>query len=244
MVLPRFSPWINGWLALSQYGLAEIHVRLNVPSNEIYHLPPIVSAPDRHAGVQDEVVRPFVLALGHIEPRKNLETLVRAALEPNWPPEVELWIAGKDQGSLTALQALAASASPGRIRFLGGVSENDKWKLLSDALIVAVPSLIEGFGIVAAEAPLVGTPALVSDQAALPELAAHHLAQLPAMVPSEWAERVNLFWTSASVSEEVLSAQVVNAQELDKASVVPAFVEICREALRSSRHVAPRAAFH
>ncbi len=83
-----------------------------------------------------------------------------------------------------------ANTSSATTTFLGPVSEGDKWWLLAHAEIVAVPSLLEGFGIVALEAILAGTPVLVADTSALPEVVGNPLAVLPPDDHEAWSQRI------------------------------------------------------
>jgi len=219
-VMPRYAPNISGWMALSEFGVADIQSKLRIPSDKIFLVPPIVAGPEKTATRFPPEGVAFVLALGHLEERKNLETLVRASKEVSWPPALELWIAGKDQGSLAMLRKLAGPENT-RVKFLGPVNEAEKWRLLREAAMVVVPSLFEGFGIVAVEGPLVGSIALVSDRTALPELASHPLAQIPAQDYTLWAERIATLNSSPQKVAEILAAQVKHSSSFEAKSVIP-----------------------
>jgi len=225
IVMPHYSPNIRGWLGVSRYGVADIQKRLRIASDRIFLVPPIVSAPIIALPLAPLLAQKYVLALGHLEPRKNLETLVRATKEIAWPAELELWIAGENRGSLRSLQALAGPQDK-KVRFLGPVSEGDKWRLLSEAAMVAVPSLVEGFGLVAVEAPLSGSIALVSDRTALPELAAHPLAQISAQKPALWAERISALASDPEKIQEILASQLMLSSDFRAGSVIPGLLEV------------------
>jgi glycosyltransferase involved in cell wall biosynthesis len=77
------------------------------------------------------------------------------------------------------------------VRFLGRISEEEKYSLLANAEVVLIPSLLEGFGIVVCEAIRAGTPVLVADRAALPEVVGVDDAVLPARDSSAWATAVS-----------------------------------------------------
>jgi glycosyltransferase involved in cell wall biosynthesis len=119
---------------------------------------------------------PYALFLGGIEPRKNLEGLVRAfgALAP----QATLVIAGGSVAwfpkAVERVDAAVAELAPGvrdRVVRTGYVSERDKTALLSGATMLAYPSLYEGFGFPVLEAFAAGVPVLTSDVASLPEVA-------------------------------------------------------------------------
>ena len=203
---------------------------MGVPSDKILVLPPIVRRPPEPPENQNWGAQSYVLALGHLEYRKNLETLVRATQELSWPDDLELWLAGADNGSLDNLRRIAGP-NPRRVRFLGAVTDSEKWHLLSRATLVAVPSLIEGFGIVAVEAPLMGTPAIVSDRTSLAELAEHPLATVNPTSPSDWAERIAKIYASPDTQAEILEAQMALSNSFAASSLVPKLLDFYKEIL-------------
>ena len=114
----------------------------------------------------------YILAVGTVQPRKNLERLAAAmqAVAAAGLPH-RLVIAGKP-GWLAAdvERAIAAAAPPGRILRVGYVPPQDLPALHAAADAFVLPSLYEGFGLPALEALASGIPALVSDRSALPEV--------------------------------------------------------------------------
>ncbi len=118
----------------------------------------------------------YALFVGGVEPRKNLETLVRAfaTLEPG----TRLVIAGGsvrwDPKAVDRLDAVIADLPPdarARIVRTGYVSDKEKLALLTGATLLAYPSLYEGFGFPVLEGFAAGVPVLTSDVASLPEVA-------------------------------------------------------------------------
>jgi glycosyltransferase involved in cell wall biosynthesis len=114
----------------------------------------------------------YVLALGTVEPRKNLPGLVRAfsaiATEDH---DVRLVVAGPDgwdQGQFAA--AVARSPNRDRIVRLGYVSSTARRNLLAGATVFAYPSRYEGFGLPPLEAMAVGVPVVAGRAGALPEV--------------------------------------------------------------------------
>jgi glycosyltransferase involved in cell wall biosynthesis len=114
--------------------------------------------------------RPFVLFIGTIEPRKNLDTLLDAytSLELALQVEYELVVAGP-QG--WAPQKTMARLSAKGVRYLGYVPEPDLAPLTAAATVFAYPSLYEGFGFPVAQAMAAGVPVITSNVSALPEIA-------------------------------------------------------------------------
>ena len=58
----------------------------------------------------------------------------------------------------------------GSVIWLGRVSDDELAALLRDSLCLAFPSYVEGFGLPALEAMVVGCPVIASDRASIPEV--------------------------------------------------------------------------
>lgn len=114
----------------------------------------------------------FVLALGTVEPRKDLPLLVRAFDQvAAGDAEVRLVIAGLDGWGADALtDAVAASPHRDRIDRTGWVDERRRAALVRTASVYAYPSRYEGFGLPPLEAMAVGTPVVATAAGALPEV--------------------------------------------------------------------------
>jgi glycosyltransferase involved in cell wall biosynthesis len=114
----------------------------------------------------------FLLYVGTIEPRKNLERLLES-----WAPLYRLGecpplvIAGK-RGWLSDGFFAALEASPARagVILTGYVPDSDLAALYSAATAFIWPSLYEGFGLPPLEAMACGTPVLSSNASSMPEV--------------------------------------------------------------------------
>ncbi len=111
---------------------------------------------------------PFLLAVGTLEPRKNLARLVAAFAEAAAElPEHHLVVVGPAGWGA----AVPAEAVPPRVALAGQVDEPALHGLYAAADGLAYPSLYEGFGLPVVEAMAHGVPVLTSDRSSLPEVA-------------------------------------------------------------------------
>lgn len=115
--------------------------------------------------------RDFVLAVGTLEPRKNLPRLVAAyrrlpvELQAAHPLVVTGRIGWEAGETLDALRSLGERA----VR-TGYVPDDELALLYERCALFAYPSLGEGFGLPVLEAMAAGAPVLTSDRSSLPEV--------------------------------------------------------------------------
>src|ERR1035441_4437005 len=112
--------------------------------------------------------RPFVLFVGTIEPRKNVDLLLDAyeSLPPSLRENWELVVAGP--------VGWAGDATVARlkyVRYLGYIPEPDLAPLTAAAEVFVYPSLYEGFGFPVAQAMAAGVAVITSNVSSLPEVA-------------------------------------------------------------------------
>lgn len=109
-----------------------------------------------------------ILAVGTIERRKNLELIVRALPRLAGARLVAVGPATPYQRECEDLAVELGVRD--RVEFAGYVEREALLELYATCAVVAVPSRYEGFGYAAAQALCAGTPCIVSDQSALPEV--------------------------------------------------------------------------
>ncbi len=118
--------------------------------------------------------RPYVLWVGSLEPRKNVEALLGlpAALAAAGLPH-RLALVGPSGWGPTAgrVREAAAAAAPGSVVLVGPVGAADLAPLYRGAALFCFPSVHEGFGLPVLEAMAQGTPVLCSTASSLPEVA-------------------------------------------------------------------------
>lgn len=153
--------------------------------------------------------RPYVLFLGTVEPRKNIDTLLDA-----WrllsPGDYELVVAGPPGWKSEA--TLARLANTDGVQYLGYVPESALAPLTAGASVFAYVSLYEGFGFPVAQAMAAGVPVVTSNASSLPEIAGEGSVLVDPRSPSEIAAALDRLLASAELRARVGAAGRARAQ--------------------------------
>ncbi len=137
-------------------------IRLGVPVQNPCVIENGVALPDRRDW-PTPMQSPYVLYLGRLSWKKNLDLLIEAC---STLPDVHLVLAGApDQDSIldTLQKQVGALASQNRVTFLGELKGDEKWAWIQHARVLALVSKNENFGNAAAEALCLGTPVVLSN---------------------------------------------------------------------------------
>jgi glycosyltransferase involved in cell wall biosynthesis len=180
LMMPRFLQAADAVIAVSEctkrdairlYGVDESKIRViyeGVNPRFRPATPEAISVVCQKHGLPEH----FILSVGTIEPRKNLDTLLEAyrALRHR-ETQCKLVIVGKKgwlyHGFFRRLRDLGLEDE---VIFPGFVSDEDLPALYSAADLFIFPSLYEGFGLPPLEAMACGTPVVTSDVSSLPEI--------------------------------------------------------------------------
>jgi glycosyltransferase involved in cell wall biosynthesis len=178
----RFVPLITravkkgAWVhTVSDFVREEVIERFGADPRRVVAVPNgITSAPsaDPERGRRLAGGTRYILALGTVEPRKDLPTLVGAFDRlAAGHPDLRLVVAGPDGWGVTAYEEAVRSAEhSARIVRLGTVDEDERGDLLAGATLLALTSSYEGFGLTAGEAMLAGAPVVATAAGAVPEV--------------------------------------------------------------------------
>jgi glycosyltransferase involved in cell wall biosynthesis len=170
----------DGLIAISENTRADAVRVLGLAEEKIEVIYPGVAEPffrttpegARAVAARYALSRPYILFVGTIEPRKNIDVLLDAygQLPPSLRADFELVVAGPaGWGDPSTLERLR-SGDHG-VRYLGYVPEADLPGLTAGASVFVYPSLYEGFGLPLAQAMAAGVPSITSNVSSLPEVA-------------------------------------------------------------------------
>jgi glycosyltransferase involved in cell wall biosynthesis len=115
----------------------------------------------------------FVLYVGTIEPRKNLNRLLQAfelLRRDGFNSLVLVLVGSRGWDDAAVIRGAERLAACGAVRLLGRASAQDLVALYNLADVLAFPSLYEGFGLPVIEAMACGTPVVSSPNGSLAEI--------------------------------------------------------------------------
>ncbi|MBF8249949.1 MAG: hypothetical protein HW400_550, partial [Candidatus Levybacteria bacterium] len=111
----------------------------------------------------------YILFVGTIQPRKNIERLIEAFSKLN-KSGLDLVIVGKKGWKFEEILAAPKKLNvQNKVKFLDSVTDEDLPAFYKNALCFALPSLYEGFGLPVLEAMKYGCPVITSNISSLPE---------------------------------------------------------------------------
>ena len=155
----------------------------------------------------------YVLAVGTIEPRKGIDTLL-AALAQVHAPDLPVLLAGQPGWGRVDPAEIArrVGLDPGRVRVLGRISDAELAVVLRRAAVLAAPSLAEGFGLPVLEAMATGVPVVHSDAPALVEVAGGAGVTVPRGDPAALAAALRGVLSDPAQADALVAAGRCRAQ--------------------------------
>ncbi|MED5330275.1 MAG: glycosyltransferase family 1 protein [Planctomycetota bacterium] len=165
--------------------------------------------------------RPFVLAVGRLRSKKNLECLADVLEEPRF----HLWrlvLVGPDGDAADALRQRAS----GRLVVTGYVSDGELSCLYRHASALVMPSHLEGFGLPVLESMALGTPVVASRQGPVKELAEGVAEIFDAGDPACLSEVLYAVLTDEKLRADCVERGLERAAEFDVSRAVEAIVDL------------------
>jgi glycosyltransferase involved in cell wall biosynthesis len=213
-VVPRVLAAASRIIAVSEFTRRELVELLRVPDEKIRVVPNGVDdefTPDGPAADGE-----YILAVGTLEPRKNLARLVEAVRGNG----IELRVVGaRGWGNV--------EIGGNGVRWLGEVTDAELARQYRGALCVAYPSLYEGFGIPVLEAMACGSPVVTSRATAMEEVAAGAAVLVDPNDPAELAAGIE---RASAQRAELVPRGLERAREFRWDAVADATVAVYREA--------------
>ena len=158
----------------------------------------------------------YILYLGTIEPRKNIERIVKAfkKYKKEVSDDLKLVIVGKKGWKYDNIMKLIESMETDII-ITGYIDEDDKIPIYKLAQIFVFPSLYEGFGMPVLEAMASGTPVITSNTSSLPEVAGDAGILVDALNENEIFEAYRKILSDKKLQMEMIQKGLEQAKKFE-----------------------------
>lgn len=213
VTVPRVVRTARRVIAISEFTKGELVELLGVDPSRVtvIGVPPLGGLSPNGPRAEGD----YVLAIGTLEPRKNLERAAEAASRAG----VELRVVGaRGWGGV----------SPNGVRWVGEVGDDELARLLRGARVLLYPSLYEGFGIPILEAMSVGTPVVTSRGGATEEVAGGAAVLVDPLDPASIAAGIDV---ADRRHDELRALGLARAQSFSWDDVARRTVEVYEDAL-------------
>jgi glycosyltransferase involved in cell wall biosynthesis len=176
---------------------------------------------------------PFYLAVGSLEPRKNLIRLLEAyaSLLQSGDPGFCLALAGKPAGAENDLYRFVKEKNlENKIKFMGYVGDEELVTLYNASLGYVTVSLYEGFGLPALEAMCCGKSGVVSNRSSLPEVTGDTAILVDPDNPSQIADALKTYAADSALRHHLGIAAHARSASFTPTVTARAMIEVFEEA--------------
>ena len=194
----------------SRFSASEIIEFLSIPPERVTAIYPGIDAsfdpPDRAKALDTVrslgIDRPYLLSVGTIEPRKNIEFMV-SVFEQMKQFDGYLVLAGMPGWKVDPIfDRIRSSSRADDIRWLDYVADDALPALYAGAEVFLITSHYEGFGFTPLEAMACNAPVLSSTGGSLPEVLGDAVACLDATDPDPWVEAAYRIMSDSAYRED------------------------------------------
>jgi glycosyltransferase involved in cell wall biosynthesis len=242
-VVPRSVLRADVVIAVSENTAQDVVDVFGIPRSKIEVVPHGVAASFAPMSAEDlaaararlKLPERFILFVGTIEPRKNLETLLEA------------WAMMRDRPDLVVVGAWGWLYEPirermermgPRLHHVGGLDPADLPAVYNLARVLAHPAWYEGFGLPPLEAMACGTPVVVSDRSSLPEVVDGAGLVVPADEPDAWRKALERVVGDTDLAADLKRRGILRAAQFSWRRAATLTWRALDRAIESGRHPA------
>lgn len=179
----------------------------------------------------------YLLAVGTLEPRKNLAVALRAYMQltPALRKRFPLVLVGMKGWHTSALeQQIAPLLAAGELRLLGYLPREDLAKIIAGATTLIYPSIYEGFGLPPLEAMACGVPVIASNVSSIPEVVGDTGLLLNPLDVEGFAKAMELLLTNSDERARRAGLALVRSSQFSWANCVSQTVDAYKFVLNKS----------
>ncbi len=225
ILMKQAAKWVDGVIAVSHAEVPELVECWGVEASKISVVHSGVSDFWHQSVPSDEkqtllekhgLPSAFILFVGTLQPRKNVERLLDAfkrlpePLKKNYPMVLVAQRGWSDEGVIKRLQP---EIEKGQAYWLQNVSKEALRCFYQSATVFAFPSLYEGFGLPVLEAFASRVPVLTSNVSALPEVAGEAAVLVDPYQVEEMTEKLQQLLTSESLRAECIQKGIERVKQ-------------------------------
>lgn len=184
-----------------------------------------------------------IVYVGRLEKRKGVDWLLQAFAElVNEMPDVHLVVAGSGI-NVNGLKQFVEDEDVKNVTFPGYVSDEEKYRLLSNADLACFPSTFgEGFGIVLLEAMAVGTPLVAGNNLGYVNVMTGRgrIGLVDPQSTKDFANRLAAFLTDGQLRKAFIGWELDEVKKYDYPKIVDQYEAAYKEAIakwRAKRHL-------
>lgn len=179
----------------------------------------------------------YLLAVGTLEPRKNLQVSLRAYMQ--LPQQIRkhfpLVLVGMSGWRTSALeQQIAPLVRAGEIRQIGYLPREELAMVIAGALTLIYPSIYEGFGLPPLEAMACGVPVIASDVSSLPEVVGNTGLLINPHDDEALAQAIQKLIMDPDIRQQLSHKALARSAEFTWDKCVRQTVDVYRQALKGS----------
>jgi len=225
-LVPRCARSAQAVICPSRFTADDVVERCGVPPDRVRV---ISEAPALRRGSDPAPPGRYLLSAGDLRPKKNLPLLIAAYRRLRHDGlEHRLVVTGADQGIGGQLRRLAGDEP---VELPGFVSDDRLDALIRGAEAVVVPSVYEGFGLIALEAMARGRPVILARAGALPEVGGEAAAYFDATDVDALAQAIRRVVEDEDERRRLGQAGVARAAEFTWEKTAQATVAVYEEVL-------------
>lgn len=160
----------------------------------------------------------YLLYLGTLEPRKNIETIIKAynCFKKSHKEEIKLVLAGKKGWLYESIFKLVKDFGiENEVIFTDYIDDADKAPLYQGAEIFLFPSLYEGFGIPVIEAMASRIPVITSNSSSLPEVAGNAAIMTDPLDYEKISDSIELILNEEGLREKMINEGIKQADKFN-----------------------------
>jgi len=162
----------------------------------------------------------FVLAVGSIDPRKNLKSIIEIFKEKQ---DIKLIIVGQKNKIFSSFDI---TDLPNNIKFTGYISDEELVTFYNTASLFIYPSFFEGFGIPPLEAQVCGCPVIASNTTSLPEVGGNSFLYCNPSTIDDIKQKIELLLNDNSLQEELIEKGFENIERFSWEKSAKKIIEV------------------